>query len=84
MSLKTKLDNAYKQGVTTERARVLWLMDEERKWLRQQLQKVLLIEEQRHAMQVKVKIATSIYEQLKLRIVAGHEPPAALKAMEIE
>lgn len=82
MSLKTKLDNAYRQGVTTERTRVLWLMDEERKWLRQQLQKVLLVEEQRHAMQVKVKIAASIYEQLKLRIVAGHEPSKEVKTDE--
>ena len=75
MSLKTKLDTARNQGILEERARVLWLMDEERKWLKKQLQGVLLVEEQRHAMQVKVKIAVSIFEQLKMRIMADHQPP---------
>ena len=75
MSLNTKLDNAYKQGVGKERGRILWLMEEERKWLRRKLNEVILVESARHAMQVKVKIATSIYEQLKMRIMAGHEAP---------
>lgn len=75
MSLKAKLDNAHNLGVLSERARVLWLMDEERKWLKKQLQGVILVEEQRHAMQTKVKMAVAIYEQLKLRIMADHKPP---------
>ncbi len=75
MSLKAKLDNAYNLGTLAERARVLWLMDEERKWLRKKLQGVLLVEDQRHAMQVKVKLATAIFEQLKMRMMADHQPP---------
>ncbi len=69
------LDEAYKKGITKERARILWLMEDERSWLRKKLNKVLLVEATRHAMQVKIKIATSIYEQLKMRIMAGHEAP---------
>ena len=75
MSMKKKLDDAYHQGITKERARILWLMEDERAWLRKQLDQVLLIESKRHAMQIKVKIAVSIYEQLKMRIVTGHEAP---------
>jgi hypothetical protein len=73
VSLHKKLDDAYKQGVTHERARVLWLMEDERAWLRKKLEDVILVESTRHAMQVKIKIATSIYEQLKMRIVAGDD-----------
>ncbi len=75
MTMHKKLDDAYHRGVTKERARVLWLMDDERAWLRKKLDGVILVESQRHAMQVKVQIATSIYEQLKMRIIAGHEAP---------
>lgn len=79
MSLKTKLDNAYKLGVTTERARILWLVDEERKWLRKKLEAVILVESQRHALQVKVKMATAIFAQLSLRIISGAAPPPVPK-----
>ncbi len=75
MSMKNKLDGAYMRGITKERARVLWLMDDERQWLRQQLDKTILVESKRHAMQVKIQIAVSIFEQLKMRIMAGHEAP---------
>lgn len=75
MSLKNKLDGAFNQGRLAERGRLLWLMEEEREWLRRELSKQILVESKRHAMQVKIKIAVSIYEQLKMRIMAGHEAP---------
>jgi hypothetical protein len=77
--MKAKLDSAYKLGVTTERARILWIVDEERKWLRKKLEEVILVESQRHAMQVKVKMATAIFAQLSLRIISGAAPPPVPK-----
>jgi len=57
-----------------ERGRLLAIMDEERTNLRKQLQSVILVESQRHAMQVKVRMAVAIFEKLKMLIISGHEP----------
>lgn len=59
----------------TERGRVLWLMDDERIQLRQGLMKVILIEQQRHVLQTKIRLAVAIFEKLKMRMMAGDEPP---------
>ena len=75
MSMKAKLDQAHAMGVLNERARILWIMDDMRTDLRQGLEKVILVEAQRHAMQVKVKLAISIFETLKMRMMSGDKPP---------
>ena len=54
---------------------MLYLIAQERKWLRKQLDEVILVESQRHAMQVKVKMATSIFTQLEMKIISGVGPP---------
>jgi len=80
MSLDNKharkaLAEEHLKGKIEECARVLWIMDDERIQLRKGLEKVILVEAQRHAMQVKVRMAISIFEKLKLRIMAGDKPP---------
>jgi hypothetical protein len=81
MSMENKharkmLDAAYEKGVLTERGRVLWLMDDERTLLRAALMKVILVEQQRHVLQTKIRLAVAIFEKLKMRMMAGDEPPA--------
>lgn len=75
MSMQKKLDEAYLRGKIEECARVLWIMDDERAQLRRGLEKVVLVEAQRHAMQTKIKLAVAIFEKLKFRIMAGDKPP---------
>ncbi len=75
MSFNKKLDDAYERGVLTERGRILWLMDDERIQLRQGLMKVILVEQQRHILQTKIRLAVAIFEKLKMRMMAGDEPP---------
>ncbi len=75
MSMEKKLADMELRGKITECARVLWIMDDERIQLRKGLEKVILVEAQRHAMQVKVRMAISIFEKLKMRIMAGDKPP---------
>jgi hypothetical protein len=70
-----KLQDAHMRGKIEECARMLWIMDDERTRLRRGLEKVILVEAQRHAMQVKVKMAITIFETLKMRIMAGDKPP---------
>lgn len=75
MTMKKKLDDAYRRGVAHERGRVLWLMDDERNALRTALEKTILVEAQRHVMQTKIKLAVVIFQQLQHRIVSGHGAP---------
>ena len=75
MSLNKKLDDAFMRGKIEECARVLWIMDDERIQLRQGLEKVILVEAQRHAMQVKIQLAIAIFEKLKMRMMSGDKPP---------
>lgn len=77
MSMNKKLDDAFLRGKIQECARVLWIMDDMRTKLRQGLEKVILVEAKRHAMQVKVNIAISIFETIKMRLMAGDKPPDA-------
>lgn len=79
MSFNKKLDAAYEQGVLNERGRILWIMDDERTSLRAGLMKVILVEQQRHVMQTKIRLAVAIFEKLKMRMMAGDEPPSKPK-----
>ncbi len=79
MSMENKLANAHLRGKIEECARVLWIMDDERINLRKGLEKVILVEAQRHAMQVKVRMAIAIFEKLKMRMMAGDKPPLPTK-----
>lgn len=74
MSMKNKLDGAYQVGVSEERGRILWILDDETTWLHRKLKDVVLVESQRHALQVKVKIVAALFRQLRLRIASGDGP----------
>lgn len=80
MSIAKKLELAK----MTERGRVLWLIADEREGLRAQLEKVVLVEADRHVMQIKVRMAVAIYEALKLRIISGDEPPERARSDVLE
>ncbi len=82
MSMKAKLDDAFLRGKIQECARMLWIMDDERIQLRNALEKVILVEAQRHALQVKIRMAISIFEKLKMRIMAGDAPPPSAPPKE--
>ncbi len=75
MSMEKKLADAELHGRIQECARILWIMDDERQNLRRGLEKVILVEAQRHAMQVKIQLAIAIFEKLKMRIMTGDRPP---------
>lgn len=75
MSMKKKLDDAYRLGEQSERGRVLWLMEKMRNDLREQLEKKILIESSRHVVQTKIKMVTSLFLQLQHLIVSNKQPP---------
>lgn len=76
MTMKKKLDDAYRMGADNERGRVLWLMAEMRKDLREQLEAKILIEATRHIVQTKIKMVTALFTELQVLIMSNKEAPS--------
>lgn len=79
MSLKDKLQKvvtaAAVEAVQGERGRVLWLLDQVEKEIEEEVQRKLLVESERHAIEVKLKIFRSLAARLRRGIVSGVRPP---------
>lgn len=75
MTMKKKLDDAYRLGEMSERGRILWLMDEMRTDLRQQLEAKILIESTRHIVETKIKMVTALFYELQTLIMSNKQPP---------
>lgn len=84
MSLTNKIKMAAalaaSEAATHERARILWLLDEGEKELRQGFEQKLLLESERHAAQVKYGIACALHASLRMRIASGVHPCNICKA----
>jgi hypothetical protein len=66
--------SAVKKAVAEERARCLWILDTIVSDLKRQLNRKLLIESERHLVQVKLGIAVAFSSKAKRLIISGVEP----------
>jgi len=78
MSLEHKLraaaGAAAADAVRTERSRIFWLLAEGEKEMQDGFNAKLLIESERHAAEVKLRIALALHQQLRIRIASGVHP----------
>ena len=70
-------DQEVREAVLQERGRCLWCLDEIQRELQAQLSRKLLVESERHVIQVKVKLAGAIIAKARRAIVAGARPKGA-------
>jgi len=70
------MEKAAQEAAAGERKRVLWLLDGLMAKLEHDKEKKLLIEQQRHLVEVKLKIASAIVGELRLGITSGVRPAA--------
>ena len=70
-------DAEIREAVLAERGRCLWVLDSIMTELRVELERKLLIESERHLVQVKAKIAQAIIHKARRAIVAGAKPKNA-------
>lgn len=73
---------AAKESMDTERARCLWVLDDLIRQTEEQLKRKLLIESERHATEVKMRIARSIVAHARRGIVMGVRPPSNQKGTQ--
>lgn len=87
MSLAKKIRQAATaaatEAVARERARCLWLCDMLIQQIKKELDAKLLMEQQRHMVDVKLRITKAIVLQLKRGIVAGMRPQEPIERLNI-
>lgn len=65
---------AAQEAASTERARILWIMQAGEEELVNGFNQKILIESERHAAETKLKLARVLYAQLRIRIASGVHP----------
>lgn len=70
-------DQEVREAVLQERGRCLWVLDQILVELKQELDRKLLIERERHVIGVKVKLARAIVAKARRGIVSGAKPKSA-------
>ena len=66
---------AASEAVLVERARCLWVLDDLISSLESELQRKLLIEQERHLIETKLRIARSLVAHARRGITLGVRPP---------
>lgn len=66
---------AAQEATLMERARCLWILDMIVEESRQAMAKKLLVEHERHAISVKIRLALALVNQAKRAIVSDLRPP---------
>lgn len=88
MSLQKKLTEAMTRAATEavqrERARCLYCLDKLIRELEKQLDQKILMEQQRHLSQVKLKIGKNIVMQAKRAIMSGMRPPEPINTLHVK
>lgn len=86
MSLEDKIKRAAlaaaQDATMTERGRCLWVLDDLIKQLEADVERKLLMEQQRHTAQVKLQLAKGIVAAANRGIVSGARPPKATPPSE--
>lgn len=80
--MRAGMERAASEAAVVERARCLWVLDRLIAELEADLQRKLLIEQQRHMIETKLKIARGIVAAAKRGIVSGARPPQQKDAKE--
>ncbi len=75
MALRQKLAQAMVHATNIERARCLWLLDDMLEKLRADLKKKVLIESERYLVETKMRLASSIINQLRIEIIMNRQMP---------
>lgn len=74
MSMQRKLEEARVHATAVERGRCIFCIEQVAKDLRADLEKKILVEAQRHTIQVKIQIFAMLSKLVRLKIISGVSP----------
>lgn len=82
--LRIAMERAVKEAVERERGRCLWVLDDLIVQLQADFDRKILIEQQRHMAETKLRLARSIVGLAKRGVVSGARPPEPSRKDELE
>lgn len=74
MSLRNKLAEVRAHATGVERGRALWCLDQIMDDLKADLEKKILVESDRHFIEVKISIFRMLAKLAKIKIISGDSP----------
>lgn len=81
--LRIGIERAAKEAMERERGRCLWVLDDLINQLQADFDKKILVEQQRHLAETKLRLARSVVGLAKRGVVSGARPPEPSRKDEL-